>query len=71
MLQCVFTGKAQEVYTALSLDDCKDYNTVKLAVVKAYELVPEAYRQYFRSLNKTGKQAHVEFAWDLILHFSR
>lgn len=48
MLQCVFTGKSQEAYTALSSEDCKDYNVVKAAVLKAHELVPEVYRQCFR-----------------------
>lgn len=56
MLQCVFTGKAQEVCSALSSEDCKDYKVVKSAVLKAYELVPEAYRQRFRGWRKTGKQ---------------
>ncbi|KAK0144763.1 hypothetical protein N1851_016781 [Merluccius polli] len=71
MLQCVFTGKAQEVYSSMSVADCKVYKKVKLAVLKAYELVAEAYRQKFRGWRKTGKQTHVEFVRDLILHFNR
>ena len=71
MLQCVFTGKAQEAYSALSSDACKDYDTVKSSVLKAYELVPEAYRQRFRDWRKSGNKTHVEFARDLILHFKR
>lgn len=35
MLQCVFTGKAQEVYSSLSPEDAADYETVKTAVLKA------------------------------------
>lgn len=42
MLQSVFTGKAQEAYASLSVEDAKDYSTVKDAVLRAYELVPEA-----------------------------
>ena len=61
MLQCVFTGKAQEVYSSMSVADCKVYKNVKAAVLKAYELVAEAYRQKFRGWRKTGKQTHVEF----------
>lgn len=56
MLQCGFTGKAQEAYSALSSEDCKDYSAVKSAILKAYELVPEAFRQHFRNWRKTGKQ---------------
>lgn len=62
LLQCVFTGKAQEVFTALSLDQAMQYEDVKTAVLRAYELVPEAYRQRFRKTRKTEQQTFVEFA---------
>ncbi len=39
-----------------------DYDTVKAAVLRAYELVPEAYRQKFRAWLKQAKQTNVEFA---------
>lgn len=42
LLQCVLTGKAQEVFTALSPDQCGRYHIVKNAIVNAYQLVPEA-----------------------------
>ena len=42
LLQCVLTGKAQEVYSSLALDQCADYEIVKAAILRAYELVPEA-----------------------------
>lgn len=35
---------------------------MKNAILRAYELVPEAYRQRFRSLRKPDKQTYVEFA---------
>ena len=44
LLQSVLRGKAQEAYTALPISECVDYNSVKNAILKAYELVPEAYR---------------------------
>ena len=47
LLQSVLRGKAQEAYTALPISECVDYNSVKNAILKAYELVPEAYRQKF------------------------
>lgn len=37
---------------------------MKNAVLHAYELVPEVYRQKFRSLVKTPSQMFVEFARD-------
>lgn len=52
MLQCVFIGRAQEAYFSLTADDAADYQKVKIAVLRAYELVPEAYRQKFRTWKK-------------------
>ncbi|KAK0155661.1 Retrovirus-related Pol polyprotein from transposon 412 [Merluccius polli] len=62
LLQTVLSGKAQAVYSALSIQQSSDYNAVKTAILHAYELVPEAYRQKFRSLKKTDKLTFVEFA---------
>ncbi|PIK60809.1 hypothetical protein BSL78_02290 [Apostichopus japonicus] len=58
----VFIGKAREIYSSLSIEQCHNYDVVKKAVLKAYELVPEAYRQKFRSAKKETNQTHVEFA---------
>ena len=62
LLQSVFIGKAREIYSSLSTEQCQNYDAVKKAVLKAYELVPEAYRQKFRSAQKESNQTHVEFA---------
>ncbi len=64
LLQCKLIGKAQEVCSALTLEQSLDYDAMKNAVLRAYELVPEAYRQKFRSLVKTPRQTFVEFARD-------
>jgi len=52
LLQTVFLGKAREVYTAMPNGLSQNYNEVKKWVLRAYELVPEAYRQKFRQLKK-------------------
>lgn len=62
LLQCVLPGKARDVYSSLSLSDSSDYDVVKAAVLRAYELVPEAYLQRFRGCSKQDKQTFVEFA---------
>ena len=62
LLQSVVIGKAREIYTQLPLDQSSDYDTVKDLILKAYELVPEAYRQKFRNCRKEHDQIHVEFA---------
>ena len=61
LLQSGLVGKARAVYSALSVEESSQYDIVKLSILKAYELVPEAYRQRFRNTKKTEKQTYVEF----------
>ena len=61
LLQTVQTGKAQRAYATLPTENCADYDLVKAAVLKSFELVPEAYRQKFRTQRKTENQSYVEF----------
>ena len=61
LLQTVLTGKAQRAYATLPTENCADYDLVKAAVLKSFELVPEAYRQKFRTHRKTENQSYVEF----------
>ncbi len=71
LLQCRLVGKALEVFSALSVEDSLNYETVKLAILRAYELVPEAYRQKFRGHKKNSCQTFVEFARDKSMLFDK
>lgn len=71
LIQCVLTGKAQKAYSSLSVHDSQNYFKVKDAVLKAYELVPEAYRQKFRNMRKPAEQTYCEFARDLKIQLDR
>ena len=71
MLQSVIRGKAQQTYSALSTTQAADYTVVKASILKAYELVPEAYRQKFRNLRKADNQTHVEFVHEKEVYFER
>ena len=51
----------RQAYNDLPNDISGDYNIVKETILKAYELVPEAYRQQFRACKMTDAQTHVEF----------
>ena len=62
LLQSVIIGKSREIYTQLTVEQSSSYDTVKELILKAYELVPEAYRQKFRNCKKENEQTHVEFA---------
>ncbi|XP_059838017.1 uncharacterized protein LOC132400734 [Hypanus sabinus] len=71
LLQSVIKGKAQQDYIALTAMQALDYDTVKIHILKAYELVPEAYRERFRSLKKSVEKTYVEFAYDIAVCFER
>ncbi|KAJ8049035.1 hypothetical protein HOLleu_01585 [Holothuria leucospilota] len=53
------------------VEDSMDYDKVKKAILQAYELVPEAYRQKFRKYRKADTQTYVEFAYQKERHFDR
>lgn len=59
------------MYSTLSLEDGLKYDVVKLAILRAYELVPEAYRQQFRNRKKNASQTFVEFARDKAVLFDK
>uniref|UniRef100_A0A0E9WWD8 SCAN box domain-containing protein n=1 Tax=Anguilla anguilla TaxID=7936 RepID=A0A0E9WWD8_ANGAN len=49
-------------HSTLSFEDSADYDLVRAAILRTYELVPEAYRQKFRRYAKQDKHTYVEFA---------
>jgi hypothetical protein len=50
------------VLTRKARETSSNYEEVKEAILKAYELVTEAYRQKCRSCRKRDDQTHVDFA---------
>ncbi|XP_068203019.1 uncharacterized protein [Palaemon carinicauda] len=62
LIQCRLVGKTIRVYNALEEGIARDYQKVKTLILKAYDLVPEAYRLKFRNDNKHPSQSFVEFA---------
>ena len=71
LLRSVLIGKAQEVYSALSVEQSTDYDVVKNTIMQAYELVPEACRQKFRSRQTGVGETYVEFAREKETLFDR
>ena len=71
LLQSVLVGKAREVYSSMSLEQSARYEFVKSTILKAYELVPEAYQQHFRSSKKKEAQTFTEFAREKEVQFDR
>lgn len=54
--------------STVNVRDSGTYLLVKAAILKAYKLIPEAYRQWFRSLQEE-KQTYTECT--LVTHFNR
>nr|XP_033964369.1 uncharacterized protein LOC117465580 [Pseudochaenichthys georgianus] len=71
LLQCKLVGKAQAACSSLSVEDSLEYDKVKGAILRAYELVPEAYRQRFRGIKKAAGQTYVDFAREKKVLFDR
>ncbi|PJE77464.1 hypothetical protein CI610_03612 [invertebrate metagenome] len=71
LLQSVLLGKAREIFSVMPVELSGDYDYVKERILKAYELVPEAYRQKFRNARKQADQTHVEFAREKTQMFDR
>ena len=47
-LSALLSGRALEVYSRLSEEAAKDYDKVKIALMKRYDLTEEGYRRKFR-----------------------
>lgn len=60
-MQSKIQGKALQVVVALDPAERIQYADVKAAVLRAYKLMPEAYRQ-FRPHRKDTTHTYVEFA---------
>ena len=61
-LDFAFAKRCIRRRSQLSLEQSADNDKVKKNILKAYELIPEAYRQKLRDCRKELDQTHVEFA---------
>ena len=48
-LSALLSGRALEVYSRLSEDAAKDYDRIKIALMKRYDLTEDGYRRKFRA----------------------
>jgi len=59
--ECV-GGQGKRSILSITVEQCSDYSVLRQAILKAYELVPEAYRQKFQNSTKQDSQTYIEFA---------
>ena len=65
------TGKAQKAYSRLSLENSKDFEIIKSAILRKYELSAEIYRRKFRFCKKKGDETFREWSNPLTLLYDR
>src|SRR6218665_533195 len=70
LIHTKLTGKAQKVFAELGVEACLNYDTLKAALLLAYERVPEFHRKRFRTLNKFGNETYSTFTFRLALPFN-
>ena len=56
------TGKAQQAYAALDLTQTTDYDQVKSAILKRYNVTEETYRTRLRAATRGKQESYVEMA---------
>lgn len=53
-------GKAQQAYAAMAPDEAMDYDKVKRAILRRYDITEESYRQRFRALKRKEEETSRE-----------
>ena len=66
----LLSGKAMAAYAALTPEDAIQYEKVKKAILRRYEINEETYRQWFRQDRKKGEESYREYADRLGDHFT-
>ncbi|XP_031179965.1 uncharacterized protein LOC116067643 [Sander lucioperca] len=56
----LLTSKARGAYVHMDMDDAHEYDKVKSAILKKYDINPETYRQRFRSLHVEPEESPQE-----------
>ncbi|XP_077861719.1 uncharacterized protein LOC144342485, partial [Saccoglossus kowalevskii] len=70
-LSVLLTGKALYGFSALSAEEFIDYNVVKAALLKRYDMNEEGYRMKFRTCRAEGGESILQFAARMSSYFDR
>ena len=60
-LPSCLNAKASKVYSALTVEQCQQYDVVKKAVLDSFRLTSKKYLESFRSLRRTGQDLYTLF----------
>ncbi|XP_046556737.1 uncharacterized protein LOC124265960 [Haliotis rubra] len=70
-LSTLLKGKALEVYSRLDPDEVEDYQVVKQALLKRYEMTEEGFHQKFRSARTETGETFTQFMVRIKNYFDR
>ncbi|XP_070203545.1 uncharacterized protein [Littorina saxatilis] len=70
-LGCLLKGKAREAYTQLPDEEAEEYDCVKTAILRRFQLTAEAYRRKFRGAKKEPSEKSKEYLTRLDLFVTR
>lgn len=70
-LAALLSGKALEAYARMDKEESKNYNKVKRAILKRYELTSEAYRKKFRTSKRMDDETFAEWAVRMTRYLSQ
>ena len=57
-LPACLNQKASKVYTALTVEQCQDYDTVKKTVLESFRLTSRKYLENFRGMRRSGAESY-------------
>ena len=60
-LSSLLTGKALTVYSTIPTEDAHNYETLKTAILKAYHLTQDGYRQKFKTSRPEGSETATQY----------
>ena len=70
-LSALLQGKALEVYSRMPLEDTNDYDKLKSALLKRFQMTEEGYRVRFRTSRPEKSETPSQFAGRLSSYFTR
>ena len=60
-LSVLLSGKALEVYARLSVEEAKDYDTLKAALLRRYDLSADGFRRRFHEARREADEGGIEY----------
>ena len=52
------TGRAQQAYAAMPAEEAGDYEALKIAILRRYDICEETYRQRFRGAERKEDETY-------------